>query len=124
MNTTLRNRLSAFVSNLYKGESVYYVYEHFDPDTRKVVYVGYGVDGRAYTIFRPEGRRNKDHAEWGAEMALKGYLPHECVRFRAYGVSKKSAQRIEKDILRKYKELGNDGQLFNKKFPKVQLWTG
>ena len=118
---TLRNRLSAFVSNLYKGESVYYVYEHFDPDSRQVKYVGHGVDGRAYTIFRPEGRRNADHAKWGAEMALKGYLPHECIRFRAYGVSKSSAVRIEKDILRKYNELGMKEQLFNKMFPKGEV---
>ena len=113
----MRKKLSAFVTGLYKDESVYYVYEHFDPDTREVKYVGYGVDGRAYTIFRPEGRRNAGHAEWGAEMALKGYLPHECVKFRAYGVSRKSAQRIERDILRKYKENGMTKQLFNKRFP-------
>ena len=112
----VRSRLSNFVSSLYKDESVYYVYEHFDPDTREVKYVGYGVDGRAYTVFRPEGRRNKNHAMWGAEMALKGYLPHECVRFRAYGVSRRSAKRIEKDILRKYKEEGMAQQLFNKRF--------
>lgn len=111
-----RKRLSQFVSGLYKDESVYYVYEHFDPDTRQVRYVGYGVDGRAYTVFRPEGRRNKEHASWGAEMALKGYLPHECVRFRAYGVSQKSAERIERAILRKYKEEGMAHELFNKRF--------
>lgn len=115
--TTL-NRLSAFVSNLYKDESVYYVYEHFDPDTREVRYVGYGVDGRAYTVFRPEGRRSEAHAAWGAEMSLKGYLPHECVRFRAYGISKTSAKRVESDILRKYKEIGMEAQLFNRRYPK------
>ena len=112
----MRAKLSKFVSGLYEDESVYYVYEHFDPDTREVKYVGYGVDGRAYTVFRPEGRRRAEHASWGAEMALKGYLPHECVRFRAYGVSKKSAKRIERDILRKYKEEGLAQTLFNKRF--------
>ena len=29
----MRKKLSAFVTGLYKDESVYYVYEHFDPDT-------------------------------------------------------------------------------------------
>lgn len=111
--------LSSLVSDLYKGESVYYTYEHVDPVTREVRYVGYGVDSRAYSIFRPEARRCAEHAAWGAEMALNGYLPHECIRFRAYGVSKSSAKRIESDILRKYKELGMEDQLFNKRFPNT-----
>ena len=113
-----RNKLSTAVSNLYDGESVYYVYEHLDPNTREVRYVGHGVDGRAYEIFKPCARRCVEHAEWAVELAASGYLPSDYIRMRAFGISKKSAVRIERDILRKHKENGTSGRLFNKQFPK------
>ena len=114
-----RNKLSQEVQKLFNRESVYYVYEHRDPVSREVVYVGHGVDGRAYEFFKPCARRCYEHAEWAYNLMSKDYLPSDLVRIRAFGVSKKSAMRIERDILRKQKELGNDTKMFNKAFPKT-----
>lgn len=113
---TKRNELSKKVSKLFNKESVYYVYEHIDPETRDIKYVGHGVDGRAYEFFKPSARRCYDHAEWAYKLLSKDYLPSDLVRIRAFGVSKKSAARIEKDILRKCKELGKDKNMFNKNY--------
>ena len=113
-----RNKLSKEVRSLYNEDSIYYVYEHIDPRTRVVKYVGYGVDGRAYEFVKPCARRSLEHAKWASELFHLDYLPSDLVRVRAFGVSKKSAKRIEKDILRKCKERGMAKEMFNKYFPK------
>lgn len=116
---SIRDKLSKNVKKLFDSESVYYVYEHIDPRTREVKYVGHGVDGRAYEFVKPSARRSLEHAQWAADLLQEDYLPSDIVRMRAYGVSKKSAKRIERDILRKYAENGTKDQLFNKAFPRI-----
>lgn len=119
-NYNKRNAVAKEVKKMFEDESIFYVYEHINPKTREVVYVGHGVDGRAYEICKPCARRSYEHAEWAFNLLSQNYLPSDLVRIRAFGVSKKSAERIERDILRKYVETGTEHELFNKRFPKAR----
>lgn len=85
-----------------------YVYEHFDPRTGEVRYVGKGTGGRAWSVAR-SGSRSLAHFEWLTEIQEHGFTPDQFVRVIARGLSNKEALRLELLTIKAY---GYD-RLFN-----------
>jgi hypothetical protein len=63
-----------------KAGNQYYVYIHFHPVTKDVVYVGKGKTHRAWESDRG---RQPDHATWIADLLLQGYSPRRLCRNQA-----------------------------------------
>ena len=83
---------------------IYYVYEHVDPDTGEIVYIGHGKFERAWrcsTTNNPThyGHRSVAHAEWLFEMAMHGFTPDSWVNIIQSGLTKKEAARIELSMI-------------------------
>jgi hypothetical protein len=84
----------------------YYVYKHFDPITKEVVYVGRGSKGRAWNVHRNINSQS-EHIEWMEELISKGYTPQDWVEIVQSGLSFEEAVKLEYD-------LSSYGLIFNK----------
>lgn len=74
----------------------YYVYEWFDVDTNEVFYVGKGKKDR----FKSQGTRNKAFRKY--------YNNHNCdVRKIRENMNEKDAYALEKDTIKKYRQIYN-----------------
>ncbi len=97
----------------------YYVYEHFHPETKKVVYIGKGTGGRAWSYgyskskTQNRGNRTKEHQAWMNELFERGYTPDQFVRVVKRGLTNKEALSLELAMLDESKYAG----LFNKITP-------
>jgi hypothetical protein len=80
---------------------MYYVYTHVDPVTHEVVYVGKGINGRAWDVTRSRGG-NKDHQLWMSSLSKNGYLPSDWVRIIYRNLTEKEAFSKEKQFLHEY----------------------
>ena len=63
---------------------IYYVYEHKDPVTKEVVYIGYGSRDRAWKFppiskNYPSANRQPEHILWMEEKTKQGYIVSEWV---------------------------------------------
>lgn len=85
----------------------YYTYTHVCPDTKEVVYVGVGSEGRAWLC---SGARADDHTEWMRELLSRGVTPDEWVVIGDRGLSKKEALEIELMLIHNFRPR------FNKNF--------
>lgn len=79
-----------------------YVYEHFDPKTGEIVYVGKGSGGRAWQC-SPTDRGNGDHYKWLKSLLNAGYTPDDFVRVTHKNLSSDSAFLEESLSYRKLK---------------------
>lgn len=84
----------------------YYVYQHIDPDTHLVIYIGHGRGKRAYeteTTFVKRrgayGHRSMEHSEFLQSLLKRGYLPHEWCDFPFRSLSKEEAARKESGLI-------------------------
>lgn len=76
----------------------FYVYLHTDPDTKEVVYVGKGRNGRAWDVTRSRNQHHK-HQAWMKELCNKGYLPCDWVTILHRSLTEEQAFAMEKDYL-------------------------
>lgn len=86
----------------------YYVYTHFHPQTKEVVYVGKGTAHRAWLC---EQSRTTEHKQWIADLTQQGFTPGDFARIEAQGLDNKSALEIERELTEEYKNSG--AKLFN-----------
>ena len=82
-----------------------YVYEHFNPETHEVVYVGEGTGQRAWMCRggyanAKYGHRSPEHTEYLNGLMAKGFLPCNWVRIVRRGLSKSEARTIEQELVR------------------------
>jgi len=80
----------------------YYVYEHYDPDTDEIVYVGMGSLGRAWSFADTgtaarRGNRPPEHATWAYALCDRGISPEDFVRVTDSGLSREDALALERD---------------------------
>lgn len=102
-----------------KASNRYYVYTHFHPETKEVVYVGKGAGGRAwatgYSTAKASrglrGNRTEEHQRWITELLEAGHTPGDYVQIVAQGLDNGSALDIEKETTEKYVSLC--AKLFN-----------
>lgn len=76
----------------------WYVYQHLDPETHEIVYVGHGTLGRAWDVSR---NRNQhiDHQDWMYGLTSKGYIPSDWARILQANLTKEEARELEKEYL-------------------------
>lgn len=88
--------------------SSYYVYQHIDPYTNKVVYVGHGSGGRAWQCGSSHSPlRSKDHCEWADKLLSKGLTPDDWVEIVYKGRTKSEARELERALIRELKPIYN-----------------
>lgn len=86
----------------------YYVYLHVDPDSGKVVYVGKGTAGRAWScgsstaVPGKRGNRTKEHNEWISQLLARGFTPADFVKIHRQALSEREARHIEATLLENY----------------------
>ena len=78
--------------------NVFYVYIHRDPNTKEIVYVGKGKNGRAWDITRSRSD-NKEHQQWMIDQTIKGHLPCDWVEIPYRNLSEREALDKELKLL-------------------------
>jgi len=73
-----------------------YVYEHINPETGKVIYVGKGCKNRAKWF------SGRTHTDLLFEFINKGYSKNEIVRIVKDNISDKEACNLEIELIRQY----------------------
>lgn len=90
----------------------HYVYVHFHPhhpgDEKHVVYVGKGVDSRAWSRYA----RQPGHRYWLRDWQNLGYTPGQFVKVVKRGMTEQQARRCEKSLITYYLRRGCS--LFNR----------
>jgi hypothetical protein len=85
--------------------SNFYVYQHRDPETGEIVYVGVGCKGRAW--HSGKNTRSEEHARWMNDIFEDGGNP---VVFISTGLTKKQSLDIEMPMIEelnpKFNKLG------------------
>lgn len=97
----------------------YVVYEHINPKTNVVFYVGYGTLARAYSIYSSSAGRPE---EWRKIVTSYGCV----VNIVKPNLSKEEAKELEATLIDKYKRIIDGGTLvniatFNNKRPSGEL---
>ena len=102
-----------------KGENpfkTYYVYEHVDPRSGAILYIGMGTGSRAYATKTTKakqsayGHRSPEHSKHLDELLKEGYLPHEWINFPGRGLTKEEALSFEKELIKEISPLYNKKQ--------------
>lgn len=70
------------------------MYEHIDPETKEIVYIGKGSGGRAWDVTRARNNR-RDHQEWMLKKMEQGYIPCDWVKIISKNLSNKQALEVE-----------------------------
>jgi|SRR5665213_1607179 len=97
----------------------YYVYIHFHPKTKEVVYVGKGTGHRAWvTSCNPAAYKQKygqgrtpEHHSWAEALFAEGYTPEDFVKIKEKGLNNKAALQYEAELKATYIKAGS--KLFN-----------
>lgn len=89
-----------------------YVYAHVDPITNVIMYIGHGQGARAYTFKSVQingtySHRNKEHSEYLEGLYEQCYLPHEWTEFLFRNLSKKTAAKLERELIELHKPIYN-----------------
>lgn len=96
----------------YQPHPKHYVYIHFHPehagDEKYVMYVGKGVDSRAWNRYH----RLDDHRYWMRDWQNLGYTPDQFVKIVHRKLTAQDARKFEKDLIRYYLRKGCS--LFNR----------
>jgi hypothetical protein len=92
-----------------EGKVPFYIYQHIDPVSKEVMYLGVGQYDRAWSI-RKNNRKEK-HVKWLTEQYDKGFTLSDIVVIVANGLSKEEALEKELKLIKETKpmlnELGN-----------------
>ena len=87
----------------------YYIYQHVDPETNEIVYVGQGKKHRAWVMGTMRnhkinnlqyGHRNRDHNNWMEGLIDKGYLPCDWVKIYSKQQSKEDSSINEINLIK------------------------
>ena len=84
----------------------YYVYQHTDPETGEILYVGMGSYERAW-LCRGSNRK-KNHQERLNELFALGYTMQDVVSIMASYLNKEEALRLELTKIEKFKPKFNN----------------
>lgn len=82
--------------------SLYYVYLHRSPDTKEIVYIGFGTKERAWNC-RKTHRRNNEHLDWLAYYDSKGYTMDEIVEISFKSRDREAALEMERKLIDTYR---------------------
>lgn len=89
--------------------TIYYVYQHVDPDTGEIVYIGCGSKGRAWQYNKGSehatrnGGRHSDHFRWLEDQTAKGFTMADVVVIVRKSLRKPIALKLERKLVAKHK---------------------
>lgn len=83
-----------------------YVYNHINPETGDVVYVGMGRKDRAWH-YRVSMSRKEAHETYLNGLEEKGFLPYDWVVITHRNLTEEQAKQIEKDQINLLKPMFN-----------------
>jgi len=106
-------------------KELYYIYQHVDPDTGEIVYVGMGTGSRAWaTGTSSSSMRGPMHSAWLTELYHQGYTMGDVAKVTNTLLTRQQAIQIEnaliKELKPKYNIQGNPDVFINKKFTETQ----
>ena len=85
-------------------KDLYYIYQHVDPDTGEVVYVGLGTGSRAWATGTSSGsHRGKVHSAWLSDLYHQGYTMGEIAKVTTTLLTKDQALSLENEIIKALK---------------------
>ena len=93
----------------------FYVYQHTDPETGEILYIGMGSYERAW-LCRGSNRK-KHHQERLKELFAIGYTMHDIVMIIQSGLDKSTAMNLEFKHIKKFKPKFNNSKNPNWKYP-------
>lgn len=99
------------MNNSLPNDLFHYVYEHVDPRTGELLYVGHGSRGRAWTHGSDKTvLRSQEHLAHLESMTQDGFVASEWVNILIQGISKSDACLKEQELIRQLKPLYNKPQ--------------
>ena len=78
----------------------YYVYNHVDPETKTIMYIGIGQFDRAWNV--RNNQRKESHTDWIKKQYAKGYTLSDVVVVVYNNLSKQEAISIEFEEVKKH----------------------
>jgi len=69
----------------------HYVYQHVDPTTGEIVYIGMGTGGRAWGILNKNKKHHLEHRLFLDNLLELGYLPNDWVKIIERNLTKENA---------------------------------
>lgn len=84
------------------------MYQHIDPETNEIVYIGTGKNSRAWATgtirfansnSKSYGHRDGPHAAWLSNLITRGYLPNDWVTIVHRQLSKEDAHKLEVEYI-------------------------
>lgn len=96
-----------------------YVYQHIDPFTGHIVYVGHGTGHRAWVYTKR--LRDQEHTNFLKDLERKGFTPNDWVIIVDKNLSKETACELERTLIKFYKPIFNkiQGASLLKVTPKI-----
>jgi hypothetical protein len=90
-------------------ENLFYLYQHIDPETQELKYLGIGQYDRAWCVRR--NQRKTEHVLWLESLYEKGFTLADVVKITDNKLTKKEALEKESVLIKELKpvfnELGN-----------------
>lgn len=77
-----------------------YVYIHVDPETGEIVYVGQGVNDRAFIMH--SSKREAAHTRWLGQQMFEGHTMLEIVKIPYRMLTKEKASEVEQILIARY----------------------
>lgn len=95
------------------NDKIYYVYQHVEPVTDQLMYIGHGCRERAWAC-RPGrgktysgGHRKPEHADWCLELMQSGCTPDDWVQIVKQGLTKDEAKILEYELINEHRPIFN-----------------
>lgn len=99
------------MNNYLPTDLIYYVYQHKDPRSDELIYIGHGCRGRAWTHGSDRSvLRSQEHLAHLESMTVDGFHAGDWVYILHSGLSKSDACKIEQELIRKYSPTYNKPQ--------------
>ena len=76
-----------------------YIYNHIDPVSKEIVYVGLGQTDRAWNAHKTDRKTN--HYEWLHEQIKNGHTLDEIVTITHKNLTRAEAESIETEVIQK-----------------------
>lgn len=99
------------MSNYLPTDLIYYVYEHVDPRSGELLYIGHGCRGRAWVHGSDKtALRSQEHLAHLESMTQDGFVPSDWVSLHNQGMTKSDACAEEQELIRMLKPTYNKPQ--------------
>jgi hypothetical protein len=84
-----------------------YVYLHIDPESGEILYVGIGINERAWVCSMRGSSRKPEHAKRLQSLFAKGYTMGDIVKIEATLLSRDQAKELETRLVNEYRPIYN-----------------